>query len=106
MSDKQYVSRDPSVAARQLGDEMMILSPASSTFYALDEVATVIWNAADGVATLEEIVAGKICAKYDVTPEAALKDARAFVERLAEHGILHLSDQPIAEAPGSRTEQP
>ena len=37
---------------------------------------------------LDEIVANKICAQYEVAPEVALKDAEALVENLAEHGIL------------------
>jgi hypothetical protein len=32
----------------------------------------------------------------DLTPEIALKDAEGLVEELAEHGLLLLSDQPIA----------
>jgi hypothetical protein len=34
----------------------------------------------------------------------ALKDARALVENLAEHGILLLSDQPLAQSSDSRRE--
>jgi hypothetical protein len=67
-------------------------------------VASVIWDAADGVTPLDEIVANKICAQYDIAPEVALKDAEALVENLAQHGILLLSDQPLARSNGSRKE--
>jgi len=101
MNEKRYVSRSAAIAARRLGDEMMVMSAVNSTVFSLDEVATVIWEAADGATPLEEIVAKKICTQYDITPEAALQDAQAFVEQLAEHGLLLLSDQPIAQPAGS-----
>ncbi|MFZ3329433.1 MAG: PqqD family protein [Candidatus Acidiferrales bacterium] len=99
--NKRYVSRTNAIAARVLGDEMMVMSAANSTLFTLNEVATVIWETADGTTPLEEIVAKKICSQYDVTPEIALKDARIFVEQLAEHGLLLLSDQPIVQSPNS-----
>lgn len=91
-----YVGRNTAIAARALGEETIIMSAADSTLFTLNEVASVIWEAADGVTPLEEIVANKICAQYDVAPAAALKDAEALVEGLAEHGIMVLSDQPLA----------
>ena len=46
MSDK-YISRSTAIAARVLGGEMMVMSAVDSTFFTLNEVATVIWQAAD-----------------------------------------------------------
>ena len=54
-----------------------------------------IWQAADGATSLEDIVARKVCVEFDVEPAEALKDAEAFVRELAEHGIMLLSDEPI-----------
>ena len=96
MKSKQFVARSNAIAARVLGAETMVMSATSSTLFTLDEVATVIWESADGATPLEEIVANKICTQYDITPEIALKDAEGLVEELAEHGLLLLSDQPIA----------
>ena len=104
MKSYRYVARSRAIAARALGDETMIMSATNSTLFTLDEVASVIWAAADGVTPLDEIVASKICAQYDVTPEAALKDAEALVENLAQHGILLISDQPLAHSSSSRKE--
>ena len=98
MNNTRYVARSTAIAARVLGDETMVMSATNSTLFTLDEVATVIWEAADGVTPLEEIVTNKICAQYDVAPEVALKDAEALVEQLAEHGLLLLSDQPMARS--------
>ena len=98
MSNKRYVARSTAIAARVLGDETMVMSAANSTLFTLDEVATVIWESADGATPLEEIVANKICTQYDIAPEVALKDAEGLVEQLAEHGLMLLSDQPIAQS--------
>jgi hypothetical protein len=90
-----YIARSHEIAARVLDGEMMIMSARDSTLFNLNEVGTMIWQAADGATTLEDIVMEKICLEYEVEPAEALKDADAFVRELAEHGILRLSDQPI-----------
>jgi len=101
MNEKRYVARSAAIAARVLGDETMVMSATNSTLFTLDGVATVIWESADGATPLEEIVIKKVCAQYDVAPEVALKDAEALVEQLAEHGLLLLSDRPIAQLSSS-----
>jgi Coenzyme PQQ synthesis protein D (PqqD) len=101
MNDKRYVSRATAIAARVLGDETMVMSAADSTLFTLDEVATIIWEAADGATPLEEIVATRICTQFQVAPEVALRDAELFVQQLAQHGLLLCSDRPIAPPPSS-----
>ena len=90
-----YLARSKEIAARRLGDEMIIMSARDSTLFTLNDVGTVIWQAANGETPLEEIVERKICPEFDVEPEEALKDAEEFVRELAGHGILILSDRPI-----------
>ncbi len=96
MKNSRYVARSTAIAARALGNETMVMSATNSTLFTLNEIASVIWAAADGVTPLDQIVANKICAQYDITPELALKDAESFVEDLAAHGVLLVSDQPLA----------
>jgi hypothetical protein len=90
-----YIARSSQIAARQLGDEMIIMSGRDSTLFTLKDVGLAIWKAADGSVPLEAIVRDKICAEFDVTPEEALKDAESFVRELAGHGILLVADRPI-----------
>ncbi len=97
MIDKPYIARSTMIAARVLGDETMVMSATNSTLFTLDEIATVIWESADGTTPLEEIVKKKVCAQYDVSLEVALKDAEVLVEQLAGHGLLVLSDRPIVQ---------
>src|SRR5580704_2722265 len=96
MNRKRYVARGSQVAARMLGDEMMVMSASTSTLFTLNDVGAAVWEGADGITPLDEIVANRICSVYEVSPEVALRDAENLVEQLASHGILVLSDEPIA----------
>ena len=91
----QYIARSSAIAARRLGTSMIIMSAEDSTLFTLSETATAIWQAADGQTPLERIVEEKVCAQFDIDPAQALQDARSFVEDLAAHRILLLSDKPI-----------
>lgn len=91
----QYIQRSRSVAFRRLGQETIVMSSTDSTLFNLNEVATVIWESADGCTPLCEIVQSRICAEYEVEPETALRDAEEFVAQLAEHGLLLVSGQPL-----------
>lgn len=105
MSEK-YIARSSAVAARELGGEMVIMSAVDSTLFNLSEVATVIWQAADGRTPLSEIVERHVCAEFDAPFDAAYRDAEAFVEELSSHGILSVSDQPVAGAETAPREAP
>lgn len=95
-----YIARSSAIAARMLAGEMMVMNSMDSTFFTLNEVATVIWQAADGHTPLREIVRNSVCEQFDVDPEQAQTDAEQFVAELSTHGILLVSDQPLAsEAP-------
>lgn len=90
-----YIARSSAIAARMLAGEMMIMNSLDSTFFTLNEVATVIWQAADGRTPLREIVEQRVCPEFDITLEQAQADADEFVAELAQHGILMVSDHPI-----------
>lgn len=90
-----YVARSKQVAARMLGDEMVIMSASDSTLFTLNTVATVIWNAADGTRTLQEI-SEQVSEEFEVSPEMALADAKELVGDLARHGIVLIAEQPIS----------
>ena len=105
MSRTRYVARSPKVAARMVGDEMMIMSGRDSTLFTLNGTGAALWEAADGVTPLEDLVRQGICARFDVEFAVAMRDAEALVEQLAGHGLILLSDAPMdagAEPDGSR----
>ncbi len=90
-----YVARSSAIAARSLGSEMIVMSISDSTLFTLNEVARDIWQSANGQKPLADIVRDSVCANFDVDPDVAYSDAESFCRKLAEHGILLLSDQPI-----------
>jgi hypothetical protein len=97
MDKKLYLARGPRIAARRLGEEMLVMSGQGSTLFTLNPTATILWQAADGATPLNEIVEHRICSEFEVTQEEALRDAEAMAEDLAKHGILLISEEPIAK---------
>jgi hypothetical protein len=96
---EKYIARSSAIAARMLGGEMMVMSTTDSTFFTLNEVATAIWQAADGCTALSDIVANKICQEFDVDQERAQLGADHFVDELSQHGILLVSEYPLINSP-------
>jgi len=92
--NEKYIARSFEIAARLLGGEMMIMSAVDSTFFSLNEVGTMIWQAADGRTPLSEIIR-QMCDHFDVDPEIARQDAEQFVTELSQYSILLVSDAPI-----------
>lgn len=95
---EKYIAKSTQIAARMLGGEMMIMSVTDSTFFTLNEVATAIWQAADGRTPLSQIIANKVCGEFEIDPQIARSDAEQFVNELSQHGILVVSEQPIDAA--------
>jgi len=95
--NNKYLIRGENLAARMLGGEMMIMSAADSTLFSLNETASVIWQAADGVTPLHEIIEREIVPRFEVDPRTAYQDALQFVEQLSRHGIIQIKDEPIAK---------
>lgn len=94
----QYIARSPRIAARLLGDEMIIISAEDSALFTLNAVATAIWLAADGRTPLRRIVEQRVCEQFDIDAETALRDAEELVQALSAHGILLTSERPFPEA--------
>lgn len=94
---QKYIVRGENLAARMLGGEMMIMSVKDSTLFSLNETASVIWQAADGVTPLREIVEREIVTRFEVDPRTAYEDTLEFVEELAQHGIIRVADHPSGD---------
>jgi hypothetical protein len=92
---EKYLAKSTDIAARTLGDETIIMSTLDSTIFMLNPTGTAIWQAADGNTPLSRIIEDKVCAEFDVPVEQASADAHHFIDELAEHGILVVSDHPI-----------
>ncbi len=95
MNKKLYVARSPRIAARKLGEETLVMSAQGSTLFTLNPTATILWQVADGITALDEIVERHICSEFDVKLEEAIRDAEALAAELSRHGILVISEKPI-----------
>jgi hypothetical protein len=95
MSDV-YVARESRLAARRVAGEMVILAADDSSLYVLNELGTLLWEAADGTTPLRDIVERVVCAEYDIDAATGLADAEEFLRELSGHGILRLSPEPMA----------
>jgi len=96
MNGEIYAARSANVAARKLGGEMMIIaSGGESVLFTLDEVATALWEALDGVTPLDEIVRRKVCEEFAVEQEEAYRDAKELIDGLAQHGLVLVSQGQI-----------
>ena len=73
-----YMARNPRVAARSLGGEMMIMSGRDSTLFTLNKTATILWQSADGTTPLDEIVERASAPGFEVEPAEALQDAETL----------------------------
>jgi hypothetical protein len=92
-----YLAKSRDIAARALGDETIVMSTLDSTIFMLNPTGSAIWEAADGNTPLSRIIEEKVCAEFDVPVEQASADAQEFIDELAEHGILVVSDRPIPQ---------
>lgn len=68
------------------GEEGLLLKLKTGDYFTVNEVGLKVWEAADG-RTPEEI-AFSLVRRFDVTPEAALKDVRAYCKDLKAAGLL------------------
>ena len=98
MSAARYVVRESRVAARMIGDELMVMSGTDSTLFTLNATAAALWQAADGITPLAELVRECICARFEVEEAVAQRDALEVLESLAQHGIVRLSEVPLPDA--------
>jgi coenzyme PQQ synthesis protein D (PqqD) len=90
-----FVRQGDRLAARKVGGEMVILSADDSSLFVLNEIGTVVWEAADG-RTPVHTIADAVCQQYEVDPDTALRDVQEFVEAMAAAGVLVTSAQAVA----------
>lgn len=66
---------------REVGDGLIIMASAGTATHSLDEVGAFIWRQCDGRRTLAQVVEALV-SEYDVAPDQAVDDVRAFLEQL------------------------
>jgi hypothetical protein len=87
--------RNSRVAARRVAGEVVILSADDSSLYVLNELGSLLWEAADGRTPLRQIVDQSICVEFEVDRDTGLHDAESFLRELAAYGIVALSPAAV-----------
>lgn len=88
-SQRMYVPE--AVLFRELEGEAVILNLESEAYYGLDEVGTRMWEVLSTSTTLEGAFE-QLLSEYDVEPTTLRTDLQEFVDQLATHGLVALSN--------------
>jgi hypothetical protein len=91
----KYPCRNSRVATRTIDGEAVIVSPDDSMLHNLNEVATIVWEMADGRHSLSDIAA-RLSEDYEVDAKEAMQDVQALCDELASKGVLEWCDPPLA----------
>ena len=75
------------VLTQKVADEAVLLDLESQSYFGLDPVATLIWDAVAQGTAEDEIVA-RITAEFDVDADTARNDLTAFLEQLRDGKLI------------------
>jgi len=79
---------NPIVVLREEFDDWAVLfNPDTADAVGTNPVGVAVWKLMDGKRSLEDIVA-EIKTGFEDAPDAAIKEIVAFVDKLAEHGLV------------------
>lgn len=77
----------PSVLAREVGGEMVLLDPHRGVYYGLNEVGHRIWTLLSEGRSVAEIE-GRLLAEYDAPSAAIQEDLQTLLRELCDHGLI------------------
>ena len=93
MPPDTYPLQNPRAAWRVYDGEAVIAAPDDSTLHTLNVAGTLIWESADGVTALADVVR-RVSRAFDVPLDVSERDVAAFVETLRDRGLLTVESLP------------
>jgi hypothetical protein len=81
------VSRAPDVLFERVGDDTVLLDPASSLYTRLNATGTALWELLATPATAAEL-GDHLARTFDLEAATALADAERFLDSLRERGLI------------------
>jgi hypothetical protein len=81
------VTRNPTTAWRVIEGEAVILALDTKVFRGLNPVGSRVWELIDGQRSTEDI-AQVIVGEFQVAPDVAVRDLRAFIDELLSKGLV------------------
>jgi hypothetical protein len=79
--------RVPDIIGHMAADELVLVLPIAGEVKVLNEVGAHIWDHIDGQRSVREIAA-TLCAVFEVEQAQAEADTLAFLEALAQRGMV------------------
>lgn len=79
--------RNPKLAWREIGGEIIIISSDDNQVHELNATASLVWKQADGTKTREEIAA-RLAEEFDVEFNAAQADVHELMATLERKNLL------------------
>jgi hypothetical protein len=79
--------RAPDIIGQMAADELVLVLPIAGEVKVLNEVGAHIWMHIDGQRSVREIAA-TLCAAFEVEQAQAEADTLAFLEALAQRGMV------------------
>jgi Coenzyme PQQ synthesis protein D (PqqD) len=92
MLKETKVAVSNSQVSTDLGDEIAILNLDSGVYSGLSDVGACVWNLIDEPKTVAQIHES-ILSQYEVTSETLFNDLTAFLNQLADAGLICLSNE-------------
>lgn len=83
------VARNPRLIGAELDDETVLLGVEQAAYFGLDATAQAIWQQIEQPRRVAEIVAA-LTARYDVDPAQCTAQTCAFLEKLADAGLIEI----------------
>jgi hypothetical protein len=92
---------NPAVVETDLGDELILLDPATRQMYSLNATGRAVWRAlTEGGGGRDEAVE-RVTAAFDVDAAAAGVDVDALLGRLAAAGLVETSESGAGDGPAA-----
>lgn len=81
-----------------LGDAVVILDLASSSYLSLDDVGAAVWDSLAEPCTVGELEV-RLAAVYEVDPAQLSEDLRTFLADLLDRGLVVLDEEDTQAVP-------
>lgn len=88
-----YPRQRPDLAARVIGGEAVVVTPADARVHELNEVATAVFEACDGTRSGWQLV-DVVLGAFEVGRDEAVRDVTTLLETMREAGLVELLAAP------------
>lgn len=79
----------------ELNGEAVILSLTTGKYYGLNAVGVSVWTAIQEPTTFQDIQS-VVMEQYDVDRETCNREVSAFLQRMAEEGLIEVKNEAVA----------